>query len=48
VERDLRIRRCLRRLGFSVWRMWEHELRPTRLARTMARIRRAVQLARDK
>lgn len=38
VQRDLRVRRQLRQEGFSVWRIWEHELK-TATSRSRARLR---------
>lgn len=38
VTRDRRAREQLRRLGYRVWRIWEHELRPKELQRTQRRI----------
>ncbi len=46
MRRDLRNRRSLRRSGVSVWRFWEHELRPTNdlvvAARIALSVRRAI------
>ena len=42
MKRDASSRRRLRRLGFSVWRFWEHELRPKALVRTQAVMRRRL------
>ena len=46
-RRDRRNDRKLRSLGFSVWHVWEHDLKPTELPRTEARLRRrlAVRMA---
>jgi G:T-mismatch repair DNA endonuclease (very short patch repair protein) len=33
-RRDRASRRALRRMGFAVWRLWEHELGGSRMART--------------
>jgi DNA mismatch endonuclease (patch repair protein) len=33
-RRDRANRRALRRMGFAVWRFWEHELKGRRIART--------------
>jgi DNA mismatch endonuclease, patch repair protein len=40
VARDSRVRRQLNRAGWSVWRVWEHDLSPTRLEATAARLSR--------
>jgi len=45
-KRDRQHRTALRRRGISVWRFWEHELKPTRLDAARRRIGRAVQCAR--
>jgi DNA mismatch endonuclease (patch repair protein) len=37
-KRDNSNRRALRRLGFSVWAVWEHSLEGSRLPRTRARL----------
>ena len=39
-ERDRRADIALRKLGWKVMRIWEHELRPARLARLSTRLRR--------
>lgn len=38
VRRDRAHRRQLRRLGFSVWRLWEHDLKRSSLPSTAARL----------
>lgn len=38
VARDMSNRRMLRRMGFSVWRFWEHDLRGKALAKTQRRL----------
>jgi DNA mismatch endonuclease (patch repair protein) len=40
LERDRRNRSALRRQGYAVWRVWEHDLRTTILPRTAARLTR--------
>jgi DNA mismatch endonuclease (patch repair protein) len=42
LRRDRISRRRLRRLGYSVWRVWEHDLRTTRLQRTIDRLRSRI------
>lgn len=42
VERDLRQAEELRRLGWTVLRVWEHELTPARLADTCERLIRSI------
>jgi DNA mismatch endonuclease, patch repair protein len=42
-RRDRRYERKLRQDGFSVWRFWEHDLRKSRLHRTIRRFELAVQ-----
>lgn len=39
-RRDARTRRQLRREGWSVWRLWEHDLRRSRERRTIKRLER--------
>lgn len=39
VARDRRVSRRLRSGGISVWHVWEHDLRGSRLSRTDARLR---------
>lgn len=39
-RRDARNRRQLRELGWTVWRIWEHDLKPARLPSTGRNIRR--------
>ena len=41
--RDRRQTRVLRSNGFSVWRFWEHDLAPRKIAAAEKRIRRAMQ-----
>lgn len=38
VRRDARARRALNRKGISVWYVWEHDLKPSRLDETMRRL----------
>lgn len=50
VRRDRRTALALRRQGYSVWRIWEHDLKPQTLPRTSERLaarlrRRRAQLA---
>jgi DNA mismatch endonuclease (patch repair protein) len=40
--RDRRVERDLRRQGIGVWHVWEHDLRPSRLAHTEARLARRL------
>jgi DNA mismatch endonuclease (patch repair protein) len=40
--RDLRVAKALRRQGWRVLRIWEHELVPGRSQKTVERIRRAL------
>ena len=40
--RDRKNRRTLRQQGFSVWRFWEHELKPRREGRVARRLERAI------
>jgi DNA mismatch endonuclease (patch repair protein) len=39
-RRDRRNRALLRELGWTVWRVWEHDLKPDRLVRTGRNLRR--------
>lgn len=41
-RRDVTYARQLRRLGFSVWRVWEHDLKPQRASRTESRLSRRI------
>lgn len=43
--RDRRSQRLLRQRGMSVWRFWEHDLKPSRRKKAEARVQRAVDLA---
>lgn len=43
-ERDRRVTRTLRRLGWRVVRIWEHELHRRQPARVAAKIRRALKI----
>ncbi|MGH8248471.1 MAG: hypothetical protein ACREUU_18790 [Gammaproteobacteria bacterium] len=43
IRRDASTRRRLRRLGFSVWRLWEHELRGRNVGRTARRLQRGIE-----
>lgn len=43
-ERDRRVTRTLRRLGWRVVRIWEHELQRQQQARVAAKIRRALKI----
>lgn len=48
-ERDALYRRKLRALGFSVWRIWEHDLKMSKSGRTYAILsRRVIALKRSK
>lgn len=40
IRRDRSNRAALRRLGYAVWSVWEHELRPSALPQTTARLSR--------
>ena len=42
LRRDRRIRRHLRSLGYSVWRVWEHDLSTTKIESTLQRLRRRI------
>ena|ERR1035437_4616188 len=42
VSRDRRVERQLRRQGLSVWHVWEHQLRPTQLTDSEARLTRRL------
>ena len=42
VRRDRCYRRKLREQGISVWRFWEHELKPSAVRRSLRRIQLAV------
>jgi DNA mismatch endonuclease (patch repair protein) len=42
LQRDRVSRRKLRFMGYSVWRVWEHDLRPARLERTINRLQNRV------
>jgi DNA mismatch endonuclease (patch repair protein) len=41
-RRDRRVNRALRRQGYSVWRFWEHELKPAGVEAAAKRLRRAL------
>jgi DNA mismatch endonuclease, patch repair protein len=41
-RRDRANRRALRRMGFAVWRLWEHELKGRRMARTQMALARRL------
>lgn len=43
--RDERTRAGLRKNGYSVWRFWEHELKPSRIDKAICRLERAFCLA---
>ena len=43
VRRDRRYERRLRQEGISVWRFWEHDLKPSALDASLRRIERAVE-----
>ncbi|MFN7341004.1 MAG: very short patch repair endonuclease [Opitutia bacterium] len=45
-RRDRRVDRALRARGWSVLRVWEHDLRAARLASTLRRLRRRLAAAR--
>lgn len=42
IRRDRRNRAELRRLGWTVWRVWEHDLRPSRVRTTRRNLRRRL------
>jgi len=42
LRRDQSSSRRLRRIGYSVWRVWEHDLRTTKLENTMLRLRNRI------
>ena len=46
-RRDRANRRALRRMGFAVWRFWEHELRGRRMARTQMALTRKLEARLD-
>lgn len=45
IKRDLRVRRELRARGWSVMRIWEHDLTAERLAATVKRVQRRLSIA---
>lgn len=47
-RRDKRYSRKLREDGFSVWRFWEHELKPSSLPQTVRRLERAFEKQRQR
>ena len=47
VRRDRRIAAALRQQGYSVWRVWEHDLRPRAIPGTAERLARRLQRRRD-
>lgn len=46
-RRDRKVNRQLRVKGFSVWRFWEHDLRPNRWEFAVRRLQRAVERCRN-
>jgi DNA mismatch endonuclease (patch repair protein) len=42
VARDAKVDAELRALGWVVWRVWEHDLRPARVSRTRKNLRRRL------
>ena len=40
-------RRALRKMGFAVWRLWEHELKGRRMARTQLALTRKLKAPLD-
>jgi G:T-mismatch repair DNA endonuclease (very short patch repair protein) len=46
--RDKLVNRTLRKAGWRVVRVWEHDLRPKNEARLIARIRKALNYSREK
>jgi len=46
-RRDRASRRALRRMSFAVWRLWEHELRGRRMARTQLVLARRLKARLD-
>jgi DNA mismatch endonuclease, patch repair protein len=46
-RRDGANRRALRKLGFAVWRLWEHELKGRRIARTQLTLTRKLKARLD-
>lgn len=43
VRRDQRERRRLRGMGVAVWRVWEHDLKPSRISQTKKRLARRLE-----
>lgn len=41
-KRDRVSRRALRKMGFAVWRFWEHELKGARMVRTQLVLHRRI------
>ena len=48
IKRDELVRRHLRIAGFSVWRIWEHDLKGARLGRTYRLLARKLKNRRNK
>jgi len=46
-KRDGANRRALRRMGFAVWRLWEHELEGRRMAKTQLALARRLKARLD-
>lgn len=43
-QRDKVNRRALRKMGFTVWRFWEHDLKKSRVEKTAIRLRRRLSM----
>jgi DNA mismatch endonuclease (patch repair protein) len=46
-RRDQASRRALRKMGFAVWRLWEHKLKGGRMARTQLALARRLKVRLD-